>query len=464
MLYTHHQKLSPSGDNHEFLPPISRWTSLAGISLIFTVITGISLSAWIRYNVKVKAIGSVRPIGEIRVVQPQMEGTIKNILVKANQVVKIGDVIAKLDTEELLIQKSQLENSMQKNNLQLIQIDGQIRNLENQIAAEKKVIETTVASAKADLIRNQREYQERKINTESEFMAAQASLQQARTNLEKTESDLKFAQIDRDRYGELAKIGAIGRREFEQKELILKQSKLTLESEKKALEIAEIKVESAKAAINPTNAMIMIAKERIAQETAQGKASIANFNKEKQVLLERRLQLENQLQQSKIELEKLENQMQKSDIIATSNGIILKLNARNSGQVVNPNQAIAEIVPNNVALVIKAIIPSTEINKVAVDQIVQLRVNACPYPDYGTLKGVVKNISPDVILPEENNQNLATANSYFEATIQPENMEFGNNHQRCRLQPGMDVKADIISRQETALQFMLRKAKLITDF
>lgn len=467
MLYTHHQKLISAKDNDDFLPPISRWTSLAGISLIGTVATGITLSSWVKYNVTVKAFGTVRPTGEVRIVQPQMEGTVKNILVKENQTIKIGDVIANLDQEQLLIKKSQLQSNIQQGELQLIQIDAQVRNLNNQILAEKKVIDTIITTAKADLSRNQREYQERKINTESEFMKAKASLDQARTNLQKAEADLEFAKMDRDRYEQLSKIGAIGRREFEQKQLVVQQTELTLAAEKKSFEIAQIQVHSTQAAVNPTTAMVQIAQERIAQETARGKANIANLNKEQQALMERRLQIQTQINQSQKELEQLENQISKSTVVATSNGTILKLNLRNPGQVVTPNESIAEIVPDYASLVIKTIISTADIKKIAVGHKVQLRVDACPYPDYGILKGVVKTISPDVMTTSTNNQNnnpdIPTSNSYFEATIEPENLKFGNSNHQCRIQAGMTVKADIISREETALQFMLRKARLITD-
>ncbi|MGM3307523.1 HlyD family secretion protein [Anabaena sp. WFMT] len=462
MLYTHHQKLISSEENNEFLPPISRWTSLAGISLIGTVVTAITLSSWVKYNVTVKAPGTVRPTGEIRVVQPEMEGTIKSILVKENQFVKMGDVIAHLDTEQLTIKKSQLQGNIQQGNLQLVQIDAQIHTLDIQTLAEKQVIERIVAAAKADLLRNQREYQERQINTESEFLVSEASLQKSKTDLEKAKADLEFAQIDRDRYEQLSQIGAIGRREFEQKKLVVQQTQLRLEAEEKSFEIAKIKVRSAKAAVNPTTAMVMMAQERISQETAKGKANIASLNKEKQALIERRFQLQTQINESRKELQQLENQLQKSVIIATSNGIILKLNLRNPGQVVRTSDSIAEIVPDHDSLVIKAMIPTAEIKKIAVDQKVQLRVSSCPYPDYGTLKGVVKTISPDV-MKSQNNPNIATASSYFEATIQPERLEFGNTNHQCYIQSGMEVKADIISREETALQFMLRKARLITD-
>ncbi|MBD2292970.1 HlyD family efflux transporter periplasmic adaptor subunit [Anabaena sphaerica FACHB-251] len=463
MLYTHNQKFIPSVENNEFLPPISRWTSLAGIFLIGTVATGITLSSWIKYNVTVKVDATVRPTGEIRVVQPEMEGTIKSILVKANQVVKMGDVIAHLDTDQLLIKKSQLQGNIQQGKLQLMQINAQIRILNNQILAEKQVSENVVASAKADLLRNQREYQERQINTQSEFFTAEASWEKAKTDLQKAQADLEFAKMDRDRYQQLSQIGAIGRREFEQKQLVVQQTQLTLEAEKKSFEIAKIKVNSAKAAVNPTTAMVMMAQERIAQETAKGQANIASLNKEKQALIERRVQFQTQIQQFQKELQQIDNQIHKSIIVATSNGIILKLNLRNPGQVVRPSESIAEIVPNNASLVIKAIIPTAEIKKVAVGQKVQLRVDACPYPDYGTLKGVVKTISPDVITTQSNNTGLATSSSYFEATIQPETLQFGNSNHQCYIQSGMQVKADIISREETALKFMLRKARLITD-
>ncbi len=462
MLYTHNQKIISSVENDEFLPPISRWTSLAGMFLVGTVAVGITLSSWVKYNVTVKADATVRPTGEIRVVQPEMEGTIKNILVKENQVVRMGDIIARLDTDQLMITKSQIQDNIQQGKLQLVQIDAQVRILNNQILAEKEVVEKLVASAKEDLLRNQREYQELQINTQGEFMIATANCQKAKTDLQKAQTDLEFAKVDRDRYEQLSRIGAIGRREFEQKQLVVKQSQLTLKAEQKSFEIAKIKVESSKAAVSPTTAMVTIAQQRIAQERAKGQANIASLNKEKQAFIERRLQLQTQIQQSQKELKQIENQLRKSTLLATSNGIIFKLNLRNPGQVVRASESIAEIVPNNVSLVIKAMIPTNEVQKIAVGQKVNLRIDACSYPDYGTLKGVVKTISPDVITNQSNTA-IATSSSYFEATIQPENVLFGNSNHQCYIQSGMQVKADIISKEETALKFILTQARLITD-
>lgn len=466
MLYTHNQKLLPPVQSEDYLPPISPWTSLAGIFLIASVATGISLSSWIKYNVTVKAAAAVRPTGEIRLVQPKVEGTVKSILVKENQVVKRGDVIAYLDDEQLQIQKSQRQDNIQQGKLQLIQIDAQIRNLDSQIIAETTIAQRAILAAKADLTRNQREYQEKQVSTSSELIAAQANLEKAQADLQKAQADLSFAKVDRDRYEQLTKIGAIGGREFEQKKLVVEQTKAILEATKKSVDIAQAKVKSAKVTINPTDATVAIAQERIAQETARGEATIATLKKEKQALIQRRIEIQNQIGQSQKELQQIVNQLQDTILRASSDGIILKLNLRNPGQVLRASEAVAEIAPNYAPLIIKAVIPTQEIKNVALGQTAQMRINACPYPDYGTLKGVVKAISPDAIKPNNTNNSTSGSNnstaSYFEVTIQPDSLTFGNGRQ-CNLQAGMEAQADIISKQETAMQFILRKARLITD-
>ncbi|BAY96307.1 hypothetical protein NIES37_02380 [Tolypothrix tenuis PCC 7101] len=468
MLYIHNQKVLPEVQE-DFIPPVSPWTSLAGIFLVGSVGSAIALSSWVKYNVTVKVPASIRPTGEIRLAQPKMEGTIKRILVKENQVVKQGDIIAYLDDEELQIKKSQLQGNIQQGRLQITQIDAQINNLDNQMQAEKTVIDRTVAAAESDLLRNQRDYQERQVTTQTDLQVAEANLQKTYTDLQKAQADLDFANSDRDRYEQLAETGAIGRREFEQKKFLVEQTKAVVEGEKKAVEIAQAKVESARSAINPTDATVAIAKERIAQEVARGKANIATLNKERQALIQRRVEIQSQLIQSHKELEQVFNQLQNTVIRATTEGTILKLNLRNPGQVVGASDAIAEIAPSNAPLVIKAMIPTQDIKSVEVGQEVQLRIDSCPYPDYGTLKGVVNTVSPDVITSQNNSTNSPTSSSnilaasYFEATIAPESLSFGHQNHQCHIQSGMDAKADIISKRETALQFMLRKARLITD-
>ena len=98
------------------------------------------------------------------------------------------------------------------------------------------------------------------------------------------------------------------------------------------------------------------------------------------------------------------------------------------------------------------------------------RSSACPYPDYGTLKGTVKTVGADVLATIQNNPNNSIINTIntpqlatYEINIEPESLSLGKGNHLCYLKSGMEGRADIISRQETVLQFILRKSKLITN-
>jgi multidrug efflux pump subunit AcrA (membrane-fusion protein) len=93
-----------------------------------------------------------------------------------------------------------------------------------------------------------------------------------------------------------------------------------------------------------------------------------------------------------------------------------------------------------------------------------MQVSACPYPDYGTLKGTVKTIAPDALPVTSNNpQTTVTKATAYQVIVEPQTPYVGRGDRQCLLKAGMEGKADIISRQETVLRFILRKARLIAD-
>jgi multidrug efflux pump subunit AcrA (membrane-fusion protein) len=131
---------------------------------------------------------------------------------------------------------------------------------------------------------------------------------------------------------------------------------------------------------------------------------------------------------------------------------------------------IAQIAPSQTGLAIEALVAAQDISKVKTEQPAQVRVSACPYPDYGTLKGSVTNISPDVISSPNNpssanpsSQSTNASNDFYAVTIKPESLSLSQGQKKCLVQLGMEGRADIISREETVLQFLLRKARLIAD-
>ncbi|MEG4216018.1 hypothetical protein QUA27_03480 [Microcoleus sp. Pol14C6] len=72
----------------EFLPPVSRWITAGGLFLLGTFGSAIALAAVTKYNVTVRDPATVRPAGEIRIVEAATAGTVKSLHVKENQAVK----------------------------------------------------------------------------------------------------------------------------------------------------------------------------------------------------------------------------------------------------------------------------------------------------------------------------------------------------------------------------------------
>ncbi|MEH1900579.1 MAG: HlyD family efflux transporter periplasmic adaptor subunit [Nostoc sp.] len=492
--------VSPIKTN-EFLPPISRWTSFGGMIILGILSLAIPVAAIAKYKVTVKGQAVVRPIGELRIVQATTEGQVMHIYVKQNQVVKKGDAIATIDDSRLQTKKSQLQTNIQQGKLQLVQTYAQIQAFNSQIRAETDRIHRIITGAQAELSGRYREYQDKKITTVSELQEADANiriserelqigkeqLKTAQANLRASEAALGAATSKENRYQAVAAVGALSKDQFEEAQLLVKQQqqsvegqraavegqKQTIERLQQALSATVARRERAQTALNPSNAEVTIATERIAQEKAAGESNKATLEKDRQALVKQKIELEKQLERDTSEFKQIETDLSQTTITATADGIISQLNLRNSGQTLRAGEEVVQIVPSDVAQVLKAAVASEDKNKLKIGQKVQMRVSACPYPDYGTLKGKVQAISPDAITPQKNNSNssndtsvsrqVPTAGSYYEVTIEPENMILGKGKNQCHIQLGMEGRVDIISREETVLQFFLRKARLIAD-
>lgn len=450
----------PPIQENDFLPPIGRWATLGGLFIVCVAGLAIPVASVVKYKETVKAEAIVRPAGELRIVQAATDGQVMEVLVKGNQVVKLGDVIATIDDSKLQTKKSQLQTSIQQAQLQLVQINALLSAINRQLKAETDRNNRSIIAAQAELSGRRRDYQDKQMTTIAEVKEAEA-------NFKSTVAALNAARSKRDRYQPIAEKGALSKNQLE-------EAQLEVQQQQQAVEATRAKVQRALAALNPSNAEVAIASEQIAQAKAAAEANEATLDKDRLTLIQQRIEIQQQLDQNTRELQQIETDLSQTVITATANGIVSKLNLRNSGQTVRLGEEIAEIVPSDASLEIKAAVATEDKSKLKLGQDVQMRVSACPYPDYGTLKGKVSQVSADTARPQHNSatatdsttafsQNPNAATAFYEVTIQPESLALGKGKNQCLLQLGMDGRADIISREQTVLQFLLRKAKLIFD-
>ncbi len=490
------EKIFFLGEEKELLPSLSRWMNWGGLLIAGTFGLTITLASVFKYSVAVQAPASIRPDGELRIVQAGIEGQVKQIFVKANQEVKAGDTIVIVDDSRLQIQKIQLEDRIQQFKLQLSQINAQIRAQDAQTFAETEKGNRAIASAKAGLSRSRRDYQDKQITSQADVEEAQAKVRSAKEKLQQTQAELKAAEanlrsmqdsltvaiVRHKRYKIVAEEGALSLDQLEEAQLAVNQQKESIEAQKATIKAQQKLIEQHKqdltatiaslqrvqAFLNPNRAEVTIATENIAQEKATNNALMATLNKQRDALIEQRINLQKQMESDLKELQKLAIDLKHTIIKAPTGGVVLKINLRNPGQTVETNSEIAQIAPSNTSLMIKALVTAQDVSKVKTDQKTQLKVSACPYPDYGTLKGKVKQISPDARpLKSYSTFSQTEANNldrnFYEVTIEPDSLVLKQGVNQCVIQLGMEGKVDIISREETLLQYLLRKTRLLAD-
>jgi multidrug efflux pump subunit AcrA (membrane-fusion protein) len=479
----------PAIKNEEFLPQISRWTSLGGLVMMATVTSSLILAIVTTYRVTIASLGIIRPTGELRLVQASVEGRVVKILEKENELVRKGDVIATLDNSEVKAKQDRIKIQVRQIQFQITQVNAQLREIDRQILAEIDHSKRSISVDRLKLSLSQRNHQEKQIKTQASVHEAQAKIGAAQNEWQKaqaqwravkadyrsTQASLQSAFTKQSRYQKVAKLGAISQDQFEEAKLAFQQQQeklrvqtATIEAQQQTIaqlhqniRAAQAQLHSLQATLNPTNAEVSIASENIAQNKATGEVASAVLNREKASMMQKKIELDRQLAQDKRELQQIAVNLQQSKIIATEDGIIVKLNLRNPGQVVRSGEEIAQIVPSGNALAIETTVAPSEIGKLKTGQKVQMQVSACPYPDYGTLGGVVSQISADTFKPQSSLENVASPTiSSYKVTIEPNSLMLDRGQRKCAIQLGMEGKTEIIAGEETFLRFLLRKSGL----
>jgi HlyD family type I secretion membrane fusion protein len=437
----------------EFLPPIGQWLTYGSLAIVLAVGAAIPISGLVKYKITVRAESTVRPAGELRLIQAATEGQIQSIFAKDGQRVEAGEKIATVDDSRLQTRRAQLESNLHHLQMQMVQIDAQVTTLNTQIVAEEGRNRQAVTVAQSTLEQSRREHEDKQVTTETELLAVESELAAAQTTL-------AAAKVKRDRYQEIVRQGAVAMLQYD-------EAQLNVELQEQAVLTAKAKLQRTQAMMNPSAAAVDAIAEQVAQAQYGGEAAVAALEREQKALLQQKAELNKQSKQDEQELGQITHELKQTTLRAAVAGTLSQVQLRNVGQMVQAGEIVARIAPSDTPLEVKSAVSTKDISKLELGQHVQMRVSACPYPDYGTLSGVVSQISKDITKPgsssEASAQSAVAAPAVYEVTVKPDSHVFGRGNKQCTLQMGMDGRADIITKEETVLQFFLRKTRLITD-
>jgi len=125
------------------------------------------------------------------------------------------------------------------------------------------------------------------------------------------------------------------------------------------------------------------------------------------------------------------------------------------GQVSNPSQPLASLLPDNVELLAHLIVPSHSIGFLAIDQTVALRYQAFPYQQFGSYRAHVAAISRTLIMPDEIATPVSLKEPAYRVTVTLDSQVVKAYGQDFTLKAGMLVDADIWLEKRKLYEWVL---------
>jgi HlyD family type I secretion membrane fusion protein len=154
-------------------------------------------------------------------------------------------------------------------------------------------------------------------------------------------------------------------------------------------------------------------------------------------------------------LRPLESQVQRQVIASPVDGQVVGLRYFGAAQVVGPRDVIMQIVPRDDELIVEVQVPVDEIKSVRAGQEASLRLTAYDARTTPRIRGQLTYVSADAL-------NDKDGRPYYQAHVQPDPSELATIL-REPLQPGMAAEVFILTRERSALAFLLDPVKQALD-
>jgi len=392
-------------DAEDFLPSLGSWSKSFGRNVMVAATAGlIGLAIW-PWRETVRAAGVVRPYGENTVVQSQLNGSLAAVWVKENTEVRKGQALAALDRRQLDNEKQKLESELRESIAQQQSSLVQANDIKQQSAATAELLRAQLLSASRDI--------------------------------DNAQATLNFRQKELQRYKSLLATGAVA---------------ATIVDEKNAqYQLAFNELAKARQAQN--------------EQSARGTAQLAGIRQENGQTLNQNRELNKLLESTRSRLAEVNRALMNSTIKAPTAGTVIISGMRHAQQVIRAGDILARIAPKDARPMIQVRVPSRDIGSIKPNQEAFLRITGCPYPDYGVLKAKVITISADTLQSEAIGAQANTGSSpgLFQISLEPSAGKLQAGNRICALRHGMDVQAEVVTRQTTVLGFLFTKLRLLSS-
>ncbi|SDE98367.1 HlyD family type I secretion periplasmic adaptor subunit [Rhodospira trueperi] len=144
------------------------------------------------------------------------------------------------------------------------------------------------------------------------------------------------------------------------------------------------------------------------------------------------------------------DRLNRLEVTAPTRGLVQDVKVRTSGAVLQPGDELMTIVPIDDRLIVDCRIDPRDVGHVHEGQTVRVKLSAYDFARYGSVEGVLAELSPTTFLDAQ------TGQPYYKGVIELSRNYVGETQGRNPILPGMTVDASIVTGEKTILAYMLR--------
>lgn len=370
--------------------------SLIGLTA-FSVVYGFTA----KLDSSITTTGQLRPKGGVSEVMTPFNTLIAQVLVKEGQLVKAGDLLVVLRDKPLLDQ------------LKGLRIQQGLWRKRVQLTAQQLGLPTPtdgLAGSARQLFVEKTEVDLQSLSAAEENNRIRINRQQAEADLLGMKQRLIIEINITARMDKLLLQGAISKLEVDRQHARLSELQSTVK--RAELEVASARRRELEGKYKYNHISV-----------ADAKQLYTNYDNARQNLIDANNRVKD-----------LEERLRLDHVRAPSSGAIFDLNAR-VGEMAVSSRPLLKIVPKTQLIAIISVV-NKDIGWIKVGMPVEVRVNSFPFTEYGSIKGVLKSISDDV-LPADN----SNPQEYFKGTVSLNSSVLSRSGVDYKLRSGMSITA-----------------------
>lgn len=411
---------------------MTRRPSLMANLLLFAVIAFFVIAVLWAHVAEIDQVsvgdGRVMPSRHVQIVQNLEGGIVADVSVREGDIVKKDQILMQLDD-------TQFSSELLENRMKFFGLQAAIARLQGEIAGTELRFPEKVAKQFPAFVQGERELHASRANElESAVARLESQLLQHRHEIAET----------RARIRQLKESTALAREEM----AILKP--LVDRGINASIELIRLRREA-----SGYEGDLRVAIESVARQQAAVEETTQEIREVRAQFKSRALK---ELNEARVNMEALrqnlasrQDRLTRTVIRTPVNGVIKQLFVNTIGGVVRPGMNLAEIVPEEEALVIEARIRPADIAFIHPGLKALVKFSAYDYTIYGALPAMLEHISADTISDEK------TGESYYlvRVTAKAEDL-IDRSGKPLPIIPGMTASVDVITGKRTVLQYLLK--------